>query len=135
MAFMDKLKFWKRDEEIPFSPDLGEKPGLPGEHALPGEHGLPGEPSIGGITPEGTEVKPIEQSHIPGLEQPSFQRPEVRVEEVKTGFGESPDIYRISKEIEVLSSKIDAIKAGIDSITQRLAHIEKGFDKERERRW
>ena len=123
MAFVDKLKFWKKEEEIPLSPDLGEKPGMPGE------------PSIGGITPEGTEVKPIEQSSIPGLEQPSFQRPEVRVEEVKTGFGDSPDIYRISKEIEVLSSKIDAIKAGIDSITQRLAHIEKGFDKERDRRW
>ena len=129
MSFMDKLLFWKKEEEIPLTPNLGEK------HDLPGEHKFPEEPSIGGITPEGTYVKPIEENPISGFDHSNFQKPEIKIEETKTGFGENPDIYRISKEIEVLSSKIDAIKAGIDSITQRLAHIEKGFDKEHERRW
>ena len=136
MSLFDKVMFWKQKEDVPLTPDVGglddDKPPLPGESEM---GPLPHE--MTGADPMAPPMQGIEPSMGPELGQGSgFERPQVSVSEPpKQGFGESPDIYRLSKEIEVLSSKIDAIKAGIDSISQRLSNMEKSSEHESKYRW
>ena len=53
---------------------------------------------------------------------------------------ETNDMYMLKKDIEIISSKLDALKAGIESINQRLMNIERiaiaeQQPQERRREW
>lgn len=43
--------------------------------------------------------------------------------------------YMVSKELEIISTKLDALRAGIDSMSHRLAALERIARGEHERSW
>jgi len=131
MAILDKLKFWKKEEEE-FKPEEGfgaleEKETMPG-----GELGrLPGE-ELGGLGPD---LPPMEGEEKP----PTGIPPELTGIEHKPPSHVPPTYAEIPpqqlNQTEVISAKLDAIKASIDSINVRLERIERAtahHDKEHE---
>src|SRR3989344_2935471 len=54
--------------------------------------------------------------------QPAYQPPSFQPQAQQNSFAGDP--YIASKNLEVISSKLDALKASIDAINQRVANIE-----------
>ena len=116
MAFFNKLAFWKKKDDLD---SLGKDLGLDKELGL----------DLGGPSPDlGMGIEPAQQQ--PYQKYPSFQQ---------SGFQSQPsyqpqpsfqqpsyqnDNYIASKNLEVISSKLDALRATMESINQRLANIE-----------
>jgi len=114
MAFFSKLAFWKKKDNLD---DLGKDLGLDKELGL--DLGGP-SPDLGmGIEPQQQPYQKYPSFQQPGFQsqpsypQPSFQQPSYQ-----------SDSYIASKNLEVISSKLDALKATMESINQRLANIE-----------
>jgi len=111
MAILDKLKFWKKEEE-PFV-----------------ELGRPGAGyGVGGPGPAGwTELPGVPAAELPGV--PPTAGPAPGREQLEI----------ISKNLEILSSKLDALRAQLDAVSQRLANIEAslgaGAARPEERGW
>jgi hypothetical protein len=66
---------------------------------------------------------------------PSFSAPQYQPP--SQGFSGSNDNYINSKNLEVISSKLDALRAALDAMNQRLANIEaiaRGEQEEQKRR-
>jgi len=119
MGFFSKLTFWKHEEE-----KVPELPGFGGAEASTDltsglgkdTTGL-GEPNI----PE-TPAKPFEQdvnyqniTPAPGTPPPppeSHQAPQMPQQDIA------------SKNMEIISSKMDYLKASLENINQRLANLE-----------
>jgi len=133
MGILDKLAFWKKKEEF----DLGELRPVPGEEKL----GIPGieKPAIPGEAPFEKELPP-EPGAFP--EEPSaFPKPtpppEIPEEPTAPALGGPPGgpptapprgympPPTTSRDVELLSAKLDTIKATLESINQRLANIER----------
>ncbi|HLC65361.1 MAG TPA: hypothetical protein VJI46_04530 [Candidatus Nanoarchaeia archaeon] len=122
MAFLDKLKFWKREPELALGP----------------------EPELGLEFGRGYEAKeaqmPPELAPQPAYQypqQPAFQQPFPQ-----PAFGQqmyqqpSVSIEVVAKNIEVLSSKLDVLKATLDAINQRIENIESiARSEQSKRRW
>ena len=120
MAFFDKLAFWKKRDDLG---DLGKDLGLDKDFGL--DTGPSPDLGMGLETPQ--QQQPFQKypsfqqnSFQPGLQQqpsfqpqPSFQQPSLQ-----------GDSYINSKNLEVISSKLDALRASLESISQRLANIE-----------
>ncbi len=119
MGFFGNMAFWKKKDEFSdigidkpaaFGSDLNS--GLPSADAgfssgnLEGGYGMPTQPQA---QPAPPVQAPIQQpSFQPQFEPPSPPAPNVAVE----------------KDFEVISSKLDALRATLDSINQRLTNIE-----------
>ena len=144
---LDKLKFWKHkeepldlggdgfgalgDEKMPggepggLGPLPGEAGGLPsGPERLPGEGGLPSEP--GRLPGEGgPELPPLEEPGVEGDLPPearaAHSRPPVQVEQPMQQPQVAPGQLG---QMEVISAKLDAIRASLDSVNIRLERIE-----------
>lgn len=125
MGFFGKLKFWKKDDEFSDlglgNEDLGFSSSQSTGLGLPKE-GLPTQESPEGIAPK-------QSPEYPDLSKPYTTTP---VQQAETG---STDMYKISKEVEVISSKIDALKASMDSINQRLANLERIAEGDKKKSW
>src|SRR3989338_3102113 len=114
MAFCSKLAFWKKKDDLD---SLGKDLGLDKELGLD----LGPSPDLGmGIEPTQQPYQKYPsfqqsgfQSQPPYQPQPSFQQPSYQ-----------NDSYIASKNLEVISSKLDALRATMESINQRLANIE-----------
>ncbi len=134
MGILDKLMFWKKKDE--FSDiGLGDKPSSKVDLGLGLEYGTNNEPPQSlGLEP------PAMQQPYPQMQPPSQQMP--------PSFGNTPNLnqpqmqsqdYAMSKNLEVVSSKLDALRAALDSINQRLANLEaiaRGEEDNRyKRRW
>ena len=115
MAFFSKLAFWKKKDDLD---SLGKDLGLDKELGL----------DLGPSPDLGMGIEPAQQQ--PYKKYPSFQQ---------SGFQQQPsfqpqpsfqqpsyqsDSYIASKNLEVISSKLDALRATMESINQRLANIE-----------
>ena len=125
MAFLDKLMFWKKSnnlddlglggkDDLAFGNDLGAQPGAtPG---LPGAGGLGPEPGM----EQGLGQQPAPQSMQPPPsmppQQPQFSPPQSNYPSAQQEVE--------SKSLEVISSKLDAIRASIESLSQRMANLE-----------
>ena len=112
MAFFSKLAFWKKKD------DIGKDLGLDKELGL--DMGTGPSPELGmGIEPQQSFQK------YPSYQQPGFQAPSAPS---FPGFQQQPslsnDSYIASKNLEVISSKLDALRVSLESINQRLANIE-----------
>ncbi len=117
MAFFSKLAFWKKKDDID---DIGKDLGLDKELGL--DMGTGPSPELGmGIEPQ--QQQPFQK--YPSYQQPGFQAPSAPS---FPGFQQQPslsnDSYIASKNLEVISSKLDALRVSIESINQRLANIE-----------
>lgn len=143
MSVLDKLKFWKKEEE-PLGPMEGEAFGALKEPSMPGgELGglapLPGEttpPAMPGKLPEegGPELPPIE-----GLETPEGQMPEITAAErrlpVQVAQPPLAAAPTPTGQMEVISAKLDAIRASLDSINVRLESLERATHGKAKQTW
>ncbi|MBS3176216.1 hypothetical protein J4457_03195 [Candidatus Woesearchaeota archaeon] len=130
MAFMDKLMFWKKRDEFG---DLGKEFGAPelgleggfGKEGFGGEE-LPGfgEPSPSPSQPQAFGAMPPARVPMRAMEQ---------VGQPMQAFPEQPSI---SKDIEIISVKLDSIRNTLEILNQRIARLEKIAEGETEqRRW
>ena len=120
MGFLGKLAFWKKKDDfgdIGKDLDLGKDLGL--------DMGQGPSPDLGmGLdqTPQFPQQQPYQK--YPSFQQPGFQAPSFQVSQPYQQPGASNDNYIASKNLEIISSKLDALKASIDSLNQRVANIE-----------
>jgi len=128
MGILDKVMFWKKKDEfsdvglggkdnLAFGDDFGQG-GFPGQNAAPGT-GLGsdvGGKSFGSYSQQYPQPQgfPQQQSFS---QQPSFSQPYPQ-----PGF--NPQQEMESKNLEIISSKLDALRASIESLNQRLANLE-----------
>lgn len=126
MGFFSKLNPFKKKDDFG---DLGK------DLDLGKDFGLDAGPSpeLGaGLEPLGqdpTQKYPsFQQPNYPqqSFSQPSFQQqPSFQPAYPSSpGIAGSNDNYIASKNLEVISSKLDALKASLDSLSQRVANIE-----------
>ena len=134
MGILGKIMFWKKKDEFA-DIGLGDKGAAPDM-----DLGLGPDIGAGGDFGQGAGMQP--SPVMPSPQQPSFQQQ-------PPSFGPPPSInppqmqsseeYAANKNLEVISSKLDALKAAIESINQRLTNIEaiaRGEVEDRhKRRW
>ncbi len=115
MGFLDKLAFWKKKDEIE---DLGKDLGIDKDFGV--DFGAGPSPELGmGLEPAAPQQ--------PYQKFPSFQQPQQSFQSAPAFQQPSystNDSYIASKNLEVISSKLDALRATLESINQRLANIE-----------
>lgn len=150
MAFFDKLKFWKSKDAGPFGgPDLGMDLGFgadPGGFGGPGDlnAGLPDFGAPGGQGAPGFGNNQAAPDF--GFANPTSTRHEEIPAQVRNApnFGGNNAPYQPQQasaseeqEIKMIYSKLDAIRAMLDTIDMRIKNIERIEEtKERERtRW
>ena len=128
MGLFSKLAFWKKKDDLD---DLGKDLGLDKDIGMGKDLGL----DMGaGPSPDlgmGIDTNQVQQ---PYQRYPSFQQPQQGFQPVPSFqsqpvFQQQPsynsnDNFIASKNLEVISSKLDALRASIESINQRLANIE-----------
>lgn len=100
MAVFDKLMFWKKKDEL----------GIPNPNR---DAGLQFN-DFGQQPPQGFQQFPP-QGYMP---PPSFQQPQMDSFQNQQG-------YRQNKDMELISAKLDAIKAMLENLNQRVANLEK----------
>ena len=116
MGFFNKLAFWKKKDDLD---NLGKDLGLDKELGL--DLGAGPSPDLGmGIEP--AQQQPYQK--YPSFQQSSFQpQPSFQSQAFQQPSYQN-DNYIASKNLEVISSKLDALRASLESINQRLANIE-----------
>jgi hypothetical protein len=108
MGMMDKLKFWKKEEE--FIPDMPRVP----ESALPEQQMPSGIDQMGMPRP------------TPGINEPPFEH-----EQFQPGSLQSPRAFQqqpamsADQQLQLISSKLDTIKAQLETVLQRLERLER----------
>ena len=136
MSFLDKVMFWKKKDTLDFggglgSTDLGNSSlgggmgsGGMGDFGVEsgfGQQGFSQQPSGygGGFVPRNDSGNQQYQSQSPGFaQQQSFGMNN------NVGMGQQQANVS-SKDLEIVSSKLDALRTVLDSINQRLANIER----------
>lgn len=132
MSIFSKIAFWKKKDDFgDFEKDLG----------LDKELGM-GDLTTGMSPDLGIGMETQEPHKYPSYQQPqqSFQPFQQNLQQ---GFQQpvqqmSDRDYIHAKSLEVISSKLDALKAAIESINQRLANLEsiaKGEQEDKRRRY
>ena len=113
MGVFGKLAFWKKKDDLG---DIGKDLGLDKDLGMDFSTGP--SPDLG-MNLEQQPQQPFQK--YPSFQQqnfqqqPSFNQPAQQM---------SNDSYIASKNLEVISSKLDAVRASLDSINQRLANLE-----------
>ena len=119
MGIFRKLAFWKKKDDLGLDKDLGKDFGLDKDFGM--DMGQGPSPDLGmdlGQQPMQKYPSFQQSSFQPSFpQQPSFQ-PQPAFQPA------SNDSYIASKNLEVISSKLDALRASVESINQRLANIE-----------
>jgi len=113
----DKLKFWKKDEPSLDLEELDKQLGLGKQDDL----GLPQEPSTSPeamMSEPSLKPTPLEQP----VEQPTYRE----IPPQQPTF--------VQKDIEIVSSKLDALRATLDAMNQRLVNIERMATNEQEKK-
>ena len=116
MSIFSKLAFWKKKDELE---DLGKDFGIDKDLGL--EMGAGPSPDLG----MGLETVQQPYQKYPSFQQQQgFQPSSLQSQPVFQPSYSSNDNFIASKNLEVISSKLDALRASIESINQRLANIE-----------
>ena len=111
MGMFDKLKFWKREEEMPELPH--EEFTRPEETSLPEQHAPPGMEQFGMPRP------------IPGLTEPPVE-PSVP-SAMPQAFAQQAAMSS-DQQLQLINSKLDTIKAQLETVLQRMDRLEKKDD-------
>ncbi|MFQ5475337.1 MAG: hypothetical protein ACE5DM_05890 [Candidatus Nanoarchaeia archaeon] len=184
MAFGDKLKFWKKDEDFSDLGDFGlgdfgggDKAGNPADAGDPfgqqaaqtsGTQPSMGGPGMGSAPTEHQMEQPAPMSAQPGMgiQQPMqpdvgmaqstfpstaerMGAPMVQAPQQTTPYPSAPvspptpkyhevhpEQYQqntVAKDIEIISAKLDSLRATLESINQRLANLERMAQGEKRR--
>lgn len=129
MGFLDKLMFWKKKDEF-------ENIGL-GEKGTPTGLDLGLGPDLGAGTDLGQGLSMQPPGSQPSMQQPSLQQPPQQPSFSAPNMqpqAQNQD-YTTNKNLEVISSKLDALRASLDSINQRLANLERIAGGEEQQRY
>ena len=138
MSFFGKLAFWKKKE--PLDTDFGM--GMPPEQGFDQELGLGGDVGKGnelglgqdaGFDGNFGEQQTIRQPSMPKEAAQRYSMREVPISVSGAQGEQRQERFNIDKDVELISSKIDAIRAEIQTINQRLANIERMVEDNRER--
>jgi|ETNmetMinimDraft_2_1059921.scaffolds.fasta_scaffold33756_4 hypothetical protein len=141
MSMFGKLAFWKKKEDS-LGLDLGAQPGQGFDQNLGLEGDIGKSPELGleqtGQEPGGFGEGFNEQSAIqqPSLSKESVSQTGMRETEINIpgAAGERrPGEVGMNKDVELISSKMDAIKAEVQTINQRLANIERMIENQSEK--
>lgn len=150
MSLMEKAMFWKKDDFSDLKLDdssLGADLGLPPDTTGQASSLTPAmsEPGHDLSTPSMPGTPHMETHSQPSLSQPGFSQPSIQQPSYPDhGNGHdaamsSHEAYLINKNIEIISSKLDAIRASMDSMNMRINNIERVAlgeeDKQRSRSW
>ena len=126
---MSFLKFWKPKEE----PEFGKEPDI----KIP-EFGTPEfDKSTLDVPPE-EFGKPITTTQFGRSPFPDNEMATLRESSPNMPKGVQQQQwqgYRENSEMQVISAKLDALKAALDAINQRLANLERIAQGEEPRRW
>lgn len=133
-----KILPWKRKDELGLNENLslggfgGGGPGGPGMPGL-GPGGMPGlDLGLGGMggTPGAAQQYPSQpaQQQFGGFGM-AQQSPQMESFQSNQAYQQS---YATGKEIEVVSAKLDAIRAALETLNQRLAAIERYIQTEQD---
>ena len=125
MGILNKLLFWRHDEEMDFDKladeqlktSIKDDPLL--DHDTDFDEKSPFSQQQQDLRPSSMKGSPYKQSF---QQQPAFQPPQENIE----------------KDLELISSKLDTIKAMLGSLDQRTANLEKAAgvqSQRRERLW
>lgn len=143
MAFLGKLKFWKKNDDFNFGDDLGKDKmglgndlglskdstglgqGLDTNFGLGNEQSFPQDNSMNQQTSQQKWQQPQQsfgkQDYDPFND--SMQHGQQGYTVVKPVHNENNN-YNKDKEMEIVSLKLDSLRVSIDSLNQRLANIE-----------
>jgi len=116
MGLMDKLKFWKKEEEMPEYPKAPEM-GMADQQMPAGmEHmGMP---------------RPMPGITEPPMESASFQPQAFQPQ----AFGQQ-QAMSTDQQLQLISSKLDTIKAQLETVLQRLERLERKDESPYQQRW
>ena len=130
MGILNKLRFWKKKDEFNF-PDLDNEFNKGFEGMKDPTSGLGGTPDLGdGMNQNNQDLfvqGPQFRSEAMGSQQSRLQQRSLQ--------GGYPGSIPLQKDLELLSSKLDAIKALVDHINQRLENIERMQKQDQYKRW
>ncbi len=126
MGFFDKLKFWKKEEPFDYGAlEKGHEPEHGEEFGADPTAGLGGTGTLGPLPSDEAMAEPVTITGrgFEGLKP-------TQIEERREGYARPqpmpsygrPDV--IGKDIEVVSAKLDAIRAGLESLNARMMNIE-----------
>jgi len=107
--------------------EIAELP--PMDSSLPEDRGLPQTPSLSSSDEDFEEASSgkVQRFSMPEFsqenEKSSFQKPYQQPQQT------------LAKDIELISSKLDYLKAALDSLNQRLANLERIMQVEKEQRY
>lgn len=108
MGILDKVKFWKKDDL-----GLGDLGGLPGGDQFEGLNTeVPADPNLG-------------QGAVPAQDPRFPPQPQSFQSQQQYQSQNYPQSSAGNNSNEVISAKLDALKANLESINQRLANIER----------
>ena len=144
MSFLDNLMFWKKKDNFDFAQDANSGFGTAGlgGTGLNSNYG-----DLGMDTGQGYDSPGFRQNQGDEFARTSqqFQYPQPSIPQAP--FMQSSPLnnsnpqqsgYIVNKDMEVISSKLDAIKAVLDAINQRLTTLERNTSGEyepRRRNW
>jgi len=133
MSLLNKIPFFKHKEvPIPEQDSLGGNMGLGSQDSLSDQTGL------GNVGDQADRIGlPSSQSSSPG---PQFEPVQESLASQPSSFNEmhqkslskNDDLQALSKNVEVISSKVDTIKAILDNLSQKIEKIEKIAEGEKE---
>ena len=162
MGILDKVMFWKKKDDFAdlglgvddFGKDFGgdkdltglggvgtgkvasSTDNLPGfgdrEHVFGGGDSPLTASSQAPFTPEVPQQQGFSSRASAPVMSPSQYGPP---QYAPPASGSVESSYIISKELEIISSKLDALRVGIDSVSHRLASLERMARGENERNW
>lgn len=118
MGILNKLLFWRRDDELDFE-QLAEQQFKTGHDDL----GLTPDFEEKPLFPEPEPLRPAMPKGSP-YKQATFQP--------QPAF--TPPAENLEKDLELISSKLDTIKAMLSSLDQRTANLERAAGVEQQKR-
>ena len=135
MGMLDKMKFWKKDDDL----SLDNNPFGNVDNSQNNNSFMDSNNSFSGNSLDKSMDNSLNEplhnnnsfSSSNSQQQNSFNDPTSATEMIKNGKISEvkqqihPNQDVMQKDIEILSSKLDAIKAGIESMNQRLQNIER----------
>ncbi len=139
MGMLDKLKFWKKKEgfpglklDLPLATGAGSGMGGFGQDATAG---LGGTGQLGGM--KETEIS------LRGFGAETIEEQQGRLtptplggQSYSGGFSQPQQAPRadiMAKDIEIISSKLDTLRATLDALNQRMANIEAYLGEQKRR--
>ena len=145
MGFLDKVMFWKKGDDdfsdlgagdknnLAFGDDFGAGMQTPGTPPSPfgSSQANPSQSAYGsqGFGQSNFGQQPPEQSFGRYPQSPAFSNPQPPPQSFAPQYPsqpryDNPQDDLNSKNLEIISSKLDALRAAVESLSQRLANIE-----------